>query len=70
MFSNYMCEGRRQNQTLLSLELFHANANTMGPSTQLVPVEGDIFLDWIRNCAKQDEKVIRALKELGNSGNP
>ena len=46
-----------------------APTNTTGPSAQLVPGEGDTFLDQVRNCAEQDEKVVKALKELGNSGN-
>ena len=41
----------------------------MGPSTQLVPGEGDTFLDQVKNCAEWDEMVVKALKELGNSGN-
>ena len=38
-------EEDNQNQTLLPPDLFHVNMNMMGPSTQLVPGEGDTFLD-------------------------
>ena len=38
-------EEDNQNQTLLPPDLFHVSANTMGPSAQLVPGEGDIVLD-------------------------
>ena len=62
-------EEDNQNQTLLPPDLFHVSANTTGPSAQLVPGEGDTFLDRVRSCAERDEKVIKALKELGSSGN-
>ena len=62
-------EEDNQNQVLLSPDLFHVNANTTATGAQLVPGEGDVFLDRVRNCADQDEKVMKALKELGISGN-
>ena len=62
-------EEDNQNQALLSPDLVHVNANTTATGAQLVPGEGDVFLDQVRNCADRDEKVVKALKELGISGN-
>ena len=38
-------EEDNQNQVLLSPDLFHVNANTTATRAQLVPGEGDAFLD-------------------------
>ena len=35
----------------------------------MVVGEGDTFLDHVQNCTNRDEKVVKALKELGPSGN-
>ena len=37
--------------------------------TQMIPGEGNIFLEQIKNCINIDEKVVKALKELGTSRN-
>ena len=38
-------EEDNQHQTLLPPDVFHVSANTTGPRAQLVPGEGDTFLD-------------------------
>ena len=58
-------EDDNQNQTLLGPDLFHVNAT----GAQLVPGEADDFLNRVRECKDRDEKVVKALKELGTSGN-
>ena len=58
-------EEDNQSQTLLGPELFHVDATTIEAAAQLAPGEGDEFLDCVRNCADQDEAVVKVLKELG-----
>ena len=50
---------------MLGPELFHIDATTTEAGVQLAPGEGDKFHDHVRNCADQDEAVVKALKELG-----
>ena len=45
--------------------MFRVNAT----GAQLVNGEADKFLDRVRDCTDRDEKVVKALKELGTSGN-
>ena len=35
----------------------------------MIPGEGNMFLERIQNCTDRDEKVVKALKELGTSRN-
>ena len=35
----------------------------------MIPGEGNIVLEWVQNCINRDEKVVKALKELGISRN-
>ena len=64
-------EEDNQNQILLGPKLFHNNATFCGPTTgaQIIPGEGNMFLEWIQNCINRDEKVVKAIKELGTSRN-
>ena len=64
-------KGDNQNQILLSPKLFHINATLRRPTTgaQIIPREGNMFLEWIQNCINRDEKVVKALKKLGTSRN-
>jgi transposase InsO family protein len=62
-------EEDNQNQILLAPDLFHVDANSTETGAQLVPGEGDNFLNRVRDCTDRDEKVVKALKELGNTGN-
>ena len=57
------------NQTLLGPKLFCINSTFCRPTTgaQMIPGEGNIFLEWIQNCINRDKKVVKALKELGTS---
>ena len=36
---------------------------------QLIPGEENVFLEQIQNHTNRDEKVVKALKELGTSRN-
>ena len=62
-------EEDNQNQILLTPELFHVDANTLETGAQLVPGESNDFLNRVRDCVDRDEKVVKALKELGTAGN-
>ena len=57
-------EEDNQNQILLGPKLFHINATFCRPTTgaQIIPGEGNIFLEWIQNCINMDKKVVKALK--------
>src|SRR3979490_911263 len=50
---------------LLQPDMFCVNAT----GAQLINGEADKFLDRVRDCTDRDEKVVKALKELGISGN-
>ena len=58
-------EEDNQNQMLLQPDMFHVDAT----GAQLINGEADKFLDRVRDCTDRDEKVVKALKELGTSGN-
>lgn len=62
-------EEDNKNQVLLTPNLFQVNANTTASGAQLFSGEGDAFLDHVRNFTDRNEKVIKAVKELGSSGN-
>ena len=64
-------EEDNQNQFLLGPELFRIHATFHRPTTeaQMIPGEGNIFLEWIQNCINRDEKIVKGHKELGISRN-
>ena len=64
-------EEHNQNQILLGPDLFHINATFHRPTTraQIIPGEGNMFLEQTQNCINKDKKVVKALKELSTSRN-